>query len=164
MKKVMVLCWLTKILIKTDLQGEKMYLEMSLKKWFKLSQFKTCFIFISAPCVQNVQLAIEHIYPLVEPFKMERTKLSRKVSYFFLKDEIVIDVYSSSKKCLQIHFIECSVLRKKQQITKLLSKRKPLVASHSTNSFWNIKGYIILVLIRPLEIYQLKPKFWSTCI
>jgi len=43
-----------------------------------LKIFSTGSITVTAPCVQNVQLAIEHIYPLVEPFKMERTKLSRK--------------------------------------------------------------------------------------
>jgi len=40
--------------------------------------FSTGSITVTAPSVQNVQLAIEHIYPLCCQFKMERTTIDRK--------------------------------------------------------------------------------------
>ncbi|XP_035828154.1 TATA-box-binding protein [Aplysia californica] len=44
-----------------------------------LKIFSTGSITVTAPCVLNVQLAIEHIYPLVCQFKMESSRIDKKV-------------------------------------------------------------------------------------
>lgn len=44
-----------------------------------LKIFSTGSITVTAPCVLNVQLAIEHIYPLVNMFKMEPRKIDKKI-------------------------------------------------------------------------------------